>query len=272
MGMALTEGELDLSDGLSDLIGVALDIAESRVDERRDWFLVASERLRRSHDPPMAGELADWPNDAAQFVTQHCPTLEQARKVAYDALAPGAHWRAVVVWRAGDTVRVQAQDAERDQVAVIFTYPIRRRSLRRPVLVRDHNPWDDHEQTAPLRAPTWDGTRWTLRASDRVVADLEVLFTDPPQLYAEIQPREGFEAVRPAIERFQVAIAGHGGRWYWEADKPDDVLAALADVHAAVTLHDPHGSPIPGYELHLGGLARWWWPGSPFLAPTYIGP
>lgn len=266
--MALTHGGLDLSDGLSDLIAVALGIAESRLPERDDWFTVTSERLRRSDDPPMAGELADWPNTEAQFVTRSCPTLEEARKVAYIALAPGAHWRAAVVWRAGDTVHVQAQDAERDQVAVIFKYPIRRRRLRRPVLDRDHNHWDDYEQTEPLRPPTWDGTHWTLCASGRVVADLEVVFTDPPQLYAEIQPREGFDAVRPAIERFDEVFAKHGGQWYWEDNKPDDVVAALADMHAAVTLHDPQGSPIGGYELRVGAFARWWWPGSPFLATT----
>jgi hypothetical protein len=38
------------------------------------------------------------------------------------------------------------------------------------------------------------------RTSGRVVADLEVVFTDPPQLYVELQPREGFDAVRPSIE------------------------------------------------------------------------
>ena len=174
--MARTHGELDLSDGLSDLIAVALDIAESRLDERGDWFLVTSERLRRADRPPMAGELADWPNAEAQFVTQPCQTLEEARKIACEARAPGAHWRAVVVWRARDTVHVQAQDAERDQVAVIFKYPIHRRALRRPVLDRDHDHWDGYEQTEPLRPPTWDGTHWTLRVSGKTVGD-EVIVT-----------------------------------------------------------------------------------------------
>jgi hypothetical protein len=220
----------------------------------------------------MAGEFADWPNEQAHFVTQPCATLQEGRDIAHEVLAPGAHWRAAVVWSVGDTVHIQAQDAERDQVSITFKYPIRRRRRHRPVLDRDHNHWDDYEQSEPLRAPTWDGTHWTLRASGRVVADLQVVYTEPPLLYSEIQPREGFDVVRRAIERYQESIAGHGGQRYWEADKPDDVVAALADVHAAATLHDPHGSPIPGYELCLNVYASWWWPDSPFLAPISTGP
>ena len=138
--MALYKSDLSPSDGLWDLVAVAVGRAEPLITEPQDWVQVTSERLRRPDDPPMEGDLADWGDKHAQFVTRPCVGLAEARAHARKLLAPGQHWRAAVVWREGDAVYVQAQDAETDEVAALFTYPIRREGDHPPVLDREGGP------------------------------------------------------------------------------------------------------------------------------------
>ena len=259
--MALYESDLSPSDGLWDLVGVAVDLAELRLSEAGDWVQVTSERARRPDDPPMEGSLADWGNPDAQFDTQPCATLADARALASERLGPLRHWRAAVVWRAGDVVYVQAQDAESDEVAALWTYPIERRRRRPPRLDRDGGPmWTG---TDALRAPTWNGTIWTLRADGRSVADLEVDYTWPPFLHGSLTPKKGFDDVRPVLERFAAVVASYDGRLYWDK-RPADLQAALDDVRAAVSLHAPDGKAISDFEVHgVGSRVMWTWPDAP---------
>lgn len=261
--VALYPSDLSPSDGLWDLIATALDLAKPRMGERLHWVQVTGERARRPDDPPMDGELEDWPNDGAQFVTQRCETYEDAVALAHDLLAPGGYWRVAIVSNDDDAVHVRAQDAESDQVSVTMTYPIRRRRLRGPVLDPDADHlWTEEE---PLRAPTWDGTTWTLRAGGRVVADLHVEYTWSPLLHGSMTPRDGFDDVQPVLERFTRLVEAHEGRLYWDAgERPADLQAALDAVRERVILCDPDGRQISDFELH-GYRTRvmWMWPDAP---------
>lgn len=257
--MALTTSELDPSDGLGDLLGVAIDAAEPRIGEPAGWAQVTSERERRPDDAPMTGELADWGNSGAQFVTERCESLEHARERAYELLGPERHWRAAVVWMTAAAVLVQAQDAESDEVSAVWTVPIRRRRWRAPTLDRFGGPlW---VQAPPLRAPTWNGTRWTLRSRGGVVAELVVDYTWGLLLYGSITPRAGFEEVRPILEQYASIVESHGRPLHWVDGPPEDVSAALAAMRDAVSLHDPDEQAIDDYELRVNGSrAMWWWP------------
>ena len=259
--MALYESELAPSDGLWDLVWTAAAFAEPRLGENGDWIQVTSERARRPDDPP---EGQPWDaNAGASFVTQRCDTLEDARALAHDLLAPGRHWRAAVVWSVGEAVYVQAQDAESDRVSATWTFPITRRRRRAPTLDREGGP--ACTEAPPLRAPTWDGTTWTVRAAGRVVAELDVNYTWPPLLHGFLRPCDGFEDVHPILRRFTELVGSYGGRLYWdEGERPMDLQAALAAVRAAVTLHDPDGRRIDEFELHgYGELVFWTWPDAP---------
>lgn len=176
--MALHESDLAPSDGLWDLVGVAIDLAEPRLSEADDWVQVTSERARQPDDPPMEGLLADWVNDDAHFVTRPCASLAAARAHARKLLAPGEHWRVAVVWRENDAVYVQAQDAETDEVAALWTYPIRRGEDHPPYLDREGGPmWTG----APaLRPPPQAAVRngFTLEEMRRELAQLEAELRD----------------------------------------------------------------------------------------------
>jgi hypothetical protein len=56
-------------------------MAEPRVGEPAGWVQLTSERERRADDPPMIGELADWGNDEAQFITERCQSLEHFERI-----------------------------------------------------------------------------------------------------------------------------------------------------------------------------------------------
>lgn len=259
--MALYESDLSPSDGLWDLVAVAVDLAEPRLAEAGDWVQVTSERARRPDDQPMEGSLADWGNPDAQFDTQPCATLADARALASERLGPLRHWRAAVVWRDRDAVYVQAQDAESDEVAALWTYPIERRGRHPPRLDREDGPmWTEADA---LRPPTWNGTTWTLRADGPVVADLEVEYTWPPFLHGTLTPRDAFDDVAPVLKRYDALVDSHEGRLFWDR-RPADLQAALDDVRAAVSLHAPDDAPITDFDLHAhGSRAMWTWPGAP---------
>ena len=261
--MALYESDLAPSDGLWDLVWTAAAFAESRLAEKTDWIQVTSERARRPDDP-REGPLWDA-NEGASFVTQRCGTLEDARALAHDLLAPSGRWRAAVVWRVGEVVHVQAQDAESDRVSATWTFPIRRRRRRAPTLDREGGPaWTG---APPLRAPTWDGTTWTVRAAGGVVAELDVNDTWPPLLHGFLTPGDGFEDLQPVLRRFTELVGSYGDRLSWDdGERPLDLQAALAAVRAAVTLHDPDGRQVDDFELHGdGALVFWTWPDAPLL-------
>jgi hypothetical protein len=97
------------------------------------------------------------------------------------------------------------------------------------------------EPAAPLRAPTWNGTTWTLRAGDRVVAELRVTSTNWTYLLADVTPHPGLEEVLPESPYRQAPT----GDW---------------------SLHEPDGSRVEPRELELNrDHAGWTWEGAPVL-------
>lgn len=211
--MALDPVEFSPSDGLWDLVGLAAERGAERFGE----ILVVSERERRADDPPEP----DW----AAFDTDVCASVDVARALARERLAPGGAWRAAVVWREGDRLLIEAQDAETDSLAGRFA-------------VSSGGEPEFPEPVEPLRAPTWNGTTWTLRAKDRVVAELHVTSTNWHYLLADVTPRQGLEAILPESPYRQ-------------------------HPHGDWSLHKPDGSRVDARELELNReQAGWTWKGA----------
>ncbi|MDA0167967.1 hypothetical protein OJ998_02625 [Solirubrobacter taibaiensis] len=232
--MPLDDVEFGPSDGLWDLVAVAHDRATARLTEPAGWVIVLSERERRDGEPPEP----DWGNPYARFDTESCATVEAARERAHALLAPGGAWRAAVIWREAERVLIEAQDAETDSLAGRFAAPIQTRRRR---LGRSETTLGDVEfpdPVPPLRAPTWNGTTWTLRAGDRVVAELRVTSTNWQFLLADVTPLPGLETVLPDSPYRHPPV----GEW---------------------SLHQPDGTRVHALQLELNrSQAGWTWEGA----------
>jgi hypothetical protein len=102
------------------------------------------------------------------------------------------------------------------------------------------------------------GERWRLYLGDQLVADLVVVGGDFPWLSARIEPRDGFEKVRPLFaEELRLLDNVDRDVESWEA--------AYAAVRSAVILRYPDGHPVPEFVLHIDGEDAWWrWNDEPF--------
>ncbi|GLW35044.1 hypothetical protein [Actinoplanes regularis] len=101
---------------------------------------------------------------------------------------------------------------------------------------------------------------WTLqrRSDGQTVADLVVYGGDFPWLNARIEPRAGFEEVRPLFAEVLSRLDGvgaDGGSWEQSYNA----------VRAAVLLRYPDGGEVPEFLLHIDGDEAWWrWSNEPF--------
>jgi hypothetical protein len=232
--MPLDDVEFGPGDDLWDLAGFAAERGAAQLADPNGWVLVVSERQRLEGEPPEP----DWGDSEARFDVDECRSVEEARGRAHDLMAPGGVWRAAVVWREGDQLLIEAQDAETDSMAGRFVAPIKQRKR----LLRPSEPFLGElgfpEPAEALRSPTWNGTTWTLRAGDRAVAELRVQSTNLPWLLADVTPLPGLEDVLPESPYSQAPT----GAW---------------------SLHQPDGSRVEPSQLELNRQhASWTWEGA----------
>jgi hypothetical protein len=103
-----------------------------------------------------------------------------------------------------------------------------------------------------------DRPTWQLLSGDRVVADLIVYGGDFPWVNARLEPKEGFEEIRPIFEQeLRLSDAIDENMEAWEM--------AYAQVRSQVKLRHPDGHLVPEFLLHIDGTeASWRWSDQPF--------
>lgn len=92
---------------------------------------------------------------------------------------------------------------------------------------------------------------WTLYRGDEIVADLVVTGGDFPWLNARVEPRDGFDELRPLFAE-ELRLLDHVD------DDADSYAAAYEAVRRTVTLRRPDGCDAPEFLLHIDGTKAWW--------------
>jgi hypothetical protein len=103
-----------------------------------------------------------------------------------------------------------------------------------------------------------DGPTWQLLRGDQIVADLIVYGGDFPWVNARLEPKEGFEEIRPIFEdELRLLDADDENVEAWEQ--------AYYRVRSEVKLAHPDGHLVPEFLLHIDGTEAWWrWSDEPF--------
>jgi len=96
-----------------------------------------------------------------------------------------------------------------------------------------------------------DSEVWTLYRQDRRLADLVVTDRDFPWLSARVEPRDGFDDVRPLFAEELRAL-------HAVDDDPDAAETAYDAIRSTVTLRYPDGTEVPEFLLHIEGDEAWW--------------
>ena len=99
---------------------------------------------------------------------------------------------------------------------------------------------------------------WQLCQGDQVVADLVVTGSDFPWLEARLEPRAGFEALRPLFEEDLKLVE-------LIDDEPEAWEAVYDRIRTTCSLRYPDGRTVPEFLLHIDGVDAWWrWHDKPF--------
>ena len=96
-----------------------------------------------------------------------------------------------------------------------------------------------------------DAEVWTLYRQDQRLADLVVTGGDFPWLNARVEPRDGFDDVRPLFAEDLRALRASD-------DDLDAGETAYQAIRSTVTLRYPDGTEVPEFLLHIEGDEAWW--------------
>ena len=103
-----------------------------------------------------------------------------------------------------------------------------------------------------------DDPTWHLLRGGEVVADLIVYGGDFPWVNARLDPKQGFEEIRPMFEEELRLVDAHDENIQaWEQ--------AYDRVRSEVKLAHPDGHLVSEFLLHIDGTDAWWrWSDEPF--------